>query len=74
MQFRLFLFSSLLLGSLTACVSSKKLKSVTAELQALEGKYKTLESDLTECATEKATLARQKETCEREGVDGYQGH
>ncbi|MFM7671869.1 MAG: OmpA family protein [Bacteroidota bacterium] len=66
MQFRLILISSLLLGSMTACVSSKKLKSATAELEALGGKYKTLQSDLDECATEKATLARQKEACERE--------
>ncbi len=66
MPFRFYLFSLLLLGSMSACVSSKKLKSAQADLEALQGKYKTLETDLSDCATEKATLARQKEACERE--------
>lgn len=66
MPFRFYLISILLLGSMSACVSSKKLKSAQADLQALQGKYKTLETDLNDCATEKATLARQKEACERE--------
>ncbi len=66
MPFRFYLFSLLLLGSMSACVSSKKLKSAQADLESLQGKYKTLETDLSDCATEKATLARQKEACERE--------
>jgi chemotaxis protein MotB len=66
MQLRSVLFSGLALLSLSACVSSKKLKSAQAELQALQGKYKTLETDLNESVTEKATLARQKEACEQE--------
>lgn len=66
MPFRFYLFSILLLGSLSACVSGKKLKSAQSELQALQGKYKTLEGDLSDCSIEKATLARQKEAAERE--------
>ena len=49
---------------LFSCVSSKKFKTAKADYEKLEAKYTIAESDLAECATEKATLARQKETLE----------
>lgn len=57
------LFSTVLL---TSCVSSKKFKTAQEDYAKLEVKYKTLEGDLSDCSTEKATLSRQKEALERE--------
>lgn len=51
---------------LFSCVSSKKFKTAQADYTALESKYKTLEGDMNDCSTEKATLSRQKEALERE--------
>lgn len=52
--------------SLGSCVSSKKFKTAQDDYAKLEIRYKTLEGDLSDCSTEKATLARQKEALERE--------
>ncbi len=57
------IISLLTLGS---CVSSKKFKAAQADYAQLETRYKTLEGDLSDCSTEKATLSRQKEALERE--------
>lgn len=51
---------------LFSCVSSKKFKTAQDDYAKLEVRYKTLEGDLSDCSTEKATLARQKEALERE--------
>lgn len=51
---------------LASCVSSKKFKTAKDEYAKLEAKYTLATSDLAECSTEKATLARQKESLERE--------
>ena len=51
---------------LFSCVSSKKFKTAKADYAKLETRYKTMESDLSECSTEKATLAREKAALERE--------
>jgi chemotaxis protein MotB len=55
--------SSLLLFS---CVSSKKFKTAQADYATLETKYKTLEGDMNDCSTEKATLTREIDALERE--------
>jgi len=57
------IISLLTLGS---CVSSKKFKAAQADYAQLETRYKTLEGELSDCSTEKATLSRQKEALERE--------
>ncbi|MBP6215593.1 MAG: OmpA family protein [Chitinophagaceae bacterium] len=62
-QFVLAAAAPLLLFS---CVSSKKFKTAQADYAKLETRYKTMESDLSECSTEKATLAREKAALERE--------
>ena len=49
--------ASLLLFS---CVSSKKFKTAQADYTTLETKFKTLEGDMSDCSTEKATLAERK--------------
>lgn len=51
---------------LLSCVSSKKFKTAQEDYAKLETRYKTLEGDLSDCSTEKATLSRQKEALERE--------
>lgn len=51
---------------MVSCVSSKKFKTAQEDYAKLETRYKTLEGDLSDCSTEKATLSRQKEALERE--------
>lgn len=60
------LVAGITLLTLGSCVSSKKFKAAQADYAQLETRYKTLEGDLSDCSTEKATLSRQKEALERE--------
>lgn len=62
-QFVLIISSSVLLFS---CVSSKKFKTAQADYANLETKYKKDSSDLSDCSTEKATLAREKASLEQQ--------
>ena len=49
-----------------SCVSSKKFKTAQADYANLETKYKKDSSDLSDCSTEKATLAREKASLEQQ--------
>lgn len=49
-----------------SCVSSKKFKTAQSDYASLDTKYKTLQSDMTDCSDEKAKLTREKTALERE--------
>ncbi len=57
--------SSVLLFS---CVSTKKFKAAQLQYTELQGKYNLLQSDLTNCNTDKDALARQKNALENDNA------
>ena len=69
MKFRTTALAALLSITLFSCVSTKKFKAAKASYDELNGKYTQLQSDLTNCNTDKAAANTKNQSLQAE-IDG----